>query len=84
PMLNCYTAESKEKHRFPLAFLPAFCQATGDRRALELVAGKLGYALSSAQDALLLELARKLVEKELSERDFQALRDQLVNERSAR
>jgi len=29
-MLNCWTAESKKQHRFPLEFFPAFCKAIGN------------------------------------------------------
>ena len=31
-MLNSFTAESKEKHRWPFAWTRAFCQSTGDWR----------------------------------------------------
>jgi hypothetical protein len=36
-MLDSWTAESKEQHRFPAIFVPAFCQATGGSRTLRML-----------------------------------------------
>ena len=41
-MLDSWTAESKENHRFPAIFIPAFCEAVGNRDALTLLCEKAG------------------------------------------
>jgi len=56
--LDSWTAESKENHRFPAAYLPAFCEATGYREPLKLMAELLRCYLIESQDALLTELGR--------------------------
>lgn len=80
-MLNCYTAESKEKHRFPLAFLPAFCQVTGDRRALECVAVRLGLSVMDAGERRLAELGARVIESEAGGREVEAMKQQILAER---
>jgi hypothetical protein len=41
-MLDAFSAESKEKHRFPAAFLNAFVEVTGDKSLLRLLCEKAG------------------------------------------
>jgi len=41
-MLDAWTAESKEDHRFPLEYIAAFCQVTGCTKPLELVCRPVG------------------------------------------
>ena len=79
-MLNCWTAESKDRHRFPLAFLPAFCHATGDQRLLECVAGKLGLAVADARRARLAQLGELVMASEASGRAVDALKQQLAED----
>ena len=81
PMLNCYTAESKEKHRFPLAFLPAFCQVTGDRRALECVARLAGAAVLDPAEQELAELGALVVASEAGARDVEARKQRILSMR---
>lgn len=57
-MLNCFTAESKDKHRFPAAFVPALCHITGDVRLLQALAQKLGLMIVGSEEMRLLELGR--------------------------
>jgi len=56
--LDSWTAESKEQHRFPFVYAPAFCEVTGNvdvfREAVEMV----GCYLLKGQDALYTELGR--------------------------
>jgi hypothetical protein len=40
--LDSWTAESKEGHRFPAAYLPAFCCAVGSYRVLQVLAEGAG------------------------------------------
>jgi len=41
-MLDTWTAESKEYHRFPAEYMPAFCQAVGSYEPLRFLAEKAG------------------------------------------
>ncbi len=36
--IDTWTAESKERHRIPAEYLPAFCRVTGDREPIRLLA----------------------------------------------
>ena len=80
-MLNAYTADSKENHRWPAAWTRTFCQVTGDWRLMQCVAERAGLRLIDARQAKLLELAEHLIEKEVSERTFHAQLQQVLNER---
>ncbi len=57
-MLNSWTAESKEGHRFPVEYLPAFCWATGDYELLDHIVRACGCYLIKSEEVALLELAR--------------------------
>lgn len=49
--LNCWTAESKQYHPFPLRYLAAFCWATGSDAPLRMVSHALGFDLVDAREA---------------------------------
>jgi hypothetical protein len=57
-MLNSWTAESKEQHRFPLEYLPAFCWATGCYDLADMVVRACGCCMIRSEEVALLELAR--------------------------
>jgi hypothetical protein len=58
-MLDNYTAEAHEKHRFPCQFLPAFVIATGgQRRAFEVLSRKAGLFALPGPEALRAEIQR--------------------------
>ncbi|MCL4514708.1 MAG: hypothetical protein M1379_03850 [Firmicutes bacterium] len=57
-MLNSWTADSKEGHRFPVEYLPAFCWATGDYELIEAIVKACGCYLIKSEEVVLLELAR--------------------------
>ena len=68
--LDAWSAESKENHRFPLVYIGAFCQATGDYALPRYMAQLCGGYFIESHDALLLELGR--IEKtrtELTEKE---------------
>lgn len=69
-MLDAWTAESKENHRFPAIFLPAFCAATGQTRAMQLACRASGSFLLPGGDALRAEIRRldEEIEKKQQER----------------
>jgi hypothetical protein len=49
--LDAWTAESKEGHRFPAAYLGAWCWATGSDRLLRHLAQRLGLRLVTDAEA---------------------------------
>jgi hypothetical protein len=57
-MLDTWTAESKEGHRFPAEYLPAFCRATGSRAPLEVLAEAAGMFAMPGPEALRAEIQR--------------------------
>jgi hypothetical protein len=57
-MLNNWTAEAHEKHRFPCQFLPAFVAATGGRRAFECLSRKSGLFALPGPEAVYSEVAQ--------------------------
>ena len=54
--LDSGTAESKEAHRFPAEYLPAFCYVTGNRELLRVMAEMVNCHLVESREALLAEL----------------------------
>ncbi len=74
--LDSWTAESKEYHRFPAEYLPAFCAVTGYKEPLRNMARLVQCYLLESEEALLAELGRidqlkrDLTKKEKSVRDF--------------
>ncbi len=57
-IIDTWTAESKEGHRIPAEYLPAFCQVTGDLGVLRVVAEKAGLFALPGPDALRSEIQR--------------------------
>lgn len=74
--LDSWTAESKEYHRFPAEYLPAFCQVTGYKEPIRMMARLIQCYLLESEEALLAELGRidqikrDLSKKEKAVRDF--------------
>lgn len=57
-MLDSWTAESKEQHRFPAIFLPAFCEAVGTHEPLKLLGQLVGVFILPGSEALRSEIRR--------------------------
>jgi hypothetical protein len=69
-MIDSWSAESKENHRFPLAYLPAFCEAVGDKSIIRLIAEKAGGYFIEGEEALYTELGKlERMKKEISEKE---------------
>jgi hypothetical protein len=68
-MLDSWTAESKEGHRFPAIFLPVFCEATGTTDPLTLLAELCGVFLLPGPDALRSEIKKLEEEIRVKQRD---------------
>ncbi|WP_035218577.1 hypothetical protein [Desulfatibacillum aliphaticivorans] len=62
-MLDTWTAESKEGHRFPAEYLPAFCRVTDNTEPLELLAEASGCFAMPGQDALRAQMQK--IEEEI-------------------
>ena len=65
-MLDSWTAESKEGHRFPAIFLPAFCEATGCSEPLKLLGKLVGVFVMPGPEALRAEIQR--IEEEINKK----------------
>lgn len=72
-MLNAWTADSKDQHRFPLAFLPAFCKATESYTLITHLAEMFELKVASAEQLELAALAERLIEKERTQRELDAV-----------
>ncbi len=57
-MLDSWTAESKEGHRFPAIFLPAFCEATGQMEPLAMLGQMANVFVVEGPDALRADIRR--------------------------
>jgi hypothetical protein len=76
-MLDSWTAESKEYHRFPAEFIPAFCVATQDWGLLAMLAECAGGSFLEGHEVLLTELGRVQNERETLRRRERQIRDYL-------
>lgn len=63
-MLDSWTAESKEAHRFPAIYLPAFCEAVGDSEPLRMLGKLVGVFVLPGPEALRAEIHR--IEEEIN------------------
>ena len=63
-MLDSWTAESKDGHRFPAIFLPAFCEATGSSEPLKMLGRPAGVFVLPGPEALRAEIQR--IEEEIN------------------
>jgi hypothetical protein len=69
-MLDSWTAESKEQHRFPAIFLPAFCEAVASSEPLKILGQIVGVFILPGPEALRAEIRRidEEISKNLSEK----------------
>lgn len=56
--IDTWTAESKDQHRIPAEYLPAFCQVTGDRQPIALLAEVGGMFAMPGPEALRAEIQK--------------------------
>ena len=68
--LDSWTAESKEYHRFPAEYLPAFCSVTGYKEPLRLMARMIQCYILESKEAMLTELGRiDQIKRDLSRKE---------------
>ena len=77
--IDAWTAESKEMHRVPAEYLPAFCMVTGDHGPLQLMAETAGLFAIPGPDALRVEIQR-LDEQERKIKDEKRKRSMFLKE----
>jgi len=63
-MLDSWTAESKELHRFPAIFLPAFCVAVGSPCLMNFLGRRAWVFVLPGKEALRAEIQKLLEERE--------------------
>lgn len=56
--LDAWLADSKEGHRFPAAYVPAFCRVVGSIEPLRVLASACGSWLGTQEERLLVEFAQ--------------------------
>lgn len=56
--IDTWTAESKEQHRIPAEYLPAFCAATGDLEPIRILAECGGMFAMPGREALRAEIQK--------------------------
>jgi len=56
--IDAWTAESKEGHRIPAEYLPAFCKATGDLTPIRIIAETGGMFAMPGPEALRAEIQK--------------------------
>lgn len=74
-MLDSWTAESKEGHRFPAIFLPAFCEATGCSEPLKLLGRLVGVFILPGPEALRAEIQK--IEEEINRKQAEKRKRQM-------
>jgi hypothetical protein len=73
--LDSWTAESKEYHRFPAEYLPAFVWVTGYKEPLRMMARMVRCYLLESEEALLAELGKiDQVRRDLARREKEVRR----------
>jgi hypothetical protein len=60
-MLNSYTSEAAEQHRWPAQYTRAFCQVIGNWELLRCIAERQSLHLITDDEAQLLELGRQFL-----------------------
>lgn len=80
-MLDTWTAPSKNGHRFPLQFLPAFCDATESHEILRDALAMLGGRIATAEDLAFAEIGRLHVQGQKTSERERALRTLLEDRR---
>lgn len=72
--VDAWTAESKERHRFPAIYLPAFCQAVGDFTPLTILAEKAGVFVLPGREVLNAELAKRICRREEETKEIKKIK----------
>jgi hypothetical protein len=71
-VLYSYCSAAHPKHRFPVLYVPAFCQETGDKELLRIVNQAMGLHLPEPGDAARIALAKQLVAAHVAQKEAEA------------
>ena len=82
-MIDAWTSESKESHRIPAEFLPAFCAATESRAPLQMLSELAGMYCLPGEEALRAEI-HKISEEENQLKLERRKREQFLKELEGR
>jgi hypothetical protein len=74
-MLDNWSAESHEKHRFPCQFLPAFIISTGSRHAFDVLTRRAGLFALPGPEALRAEIQR--IDEEIKKKQSEKQKRQI-------
>ena len=69
-MLNNFTSESKDRHRWPFAWTRAFCMATEDMRLIQHLAEQTGFILLPAADSDVVRLGELVIEQKRNDTEI--------------
>ena len=73
-MLDSWTAESKDGHRFPAIYIPAFCRATEDTTPVRMLAEKSGICAVPGKEVLRAELAKRMQRRDNETKEIKKLK----------
>jgi hypothetical protein len=77
-MLNSYTSEAAEQHRWPSQYTRAFCYVVQDWGLLRCIVERAGFRLITQEEALLLELGTELLRQKRSSEKAAILEKRLL------
>ena len=73
-MLDSWTAESKDGHRFPAIYVPAFCRAAEDTASVRMLAEKSGICAVPGREVILAEVAKRMQRRDNETREIKKLK----------
>jgi hypothetical protein len=79
-MLNAFTAEAMERHRFPFCWARAFCLAVNDWLLIKFIASRAGFELIDSKDRQVLEVGRAYLSRRKIEARMGELERQIGEE----
>ncbi len=76
-MLNSYTSEAAEQHRWPTQYTRAFCYVVQDWTLLRCIVERAGFHMITRQEHELLELGREYLKQKRANDNVQLLEQRL-------
>ena len=76
-MLNAYTSEAAQQHRWPTQYTRAFCYVTENWTLLRCIVERSGFHMITPQEAELLELGREYLKQKRANDNVQLLEQRL-------
>ena len=73
-MLDSWTADSKDGHRFPAIYIPAFCRATEETTPVRMLAEKSGICAVPGKEVILAEVAKRIQRRDNETKEIKKLK----------